>query len=154
MSFKIQDVLSNHQFLAGMDMRHVEVLASCSSMASFSSGEYIFRQGQKAERFYLIRSGQVDVEAFSAAGGPVILQSLKDGDVLGWSWLMPPYEWRFDARVVEPTEVVILNAKDLLGLFAKNHELGYELMKRFLIVIAERLEAERLQMVSLYGAHS
>jgi CRP/FNR family transcriptional regulator, cyclic AMP receptor protein len=98
MSFKIQDVLSNHHFLASMDKRHIEVLASCASMKSFSSGDYIFRQGQKAERFYLIRSGQIDVEAFSATGGPVILQSLKEGDVLGWSWLVPPYEWRKKSR--------------------------------------------------------
>ncbi|MCI0618354.1 cyclic nucleotide-binding domain-containing protein [bacterium] len=154
MSFKIEDVLANHKFLTGMDDRLVKILASCASMRQFYPEQYIFRQGEKAEHFYLIRSGQIDVEAFSASGGPVLIQSLKDGDVLGWSWLVPPYEWRFDARVVKPTEVVSLDARDLHGIFAMNHELGYELLRRFLAIVAERLESERLQMVSLYGAHS
>jgi CRP-like cAMP-binding protein len=154
MSFKIEDVLSNHKFLAGMDDRLIQVLASCAAMRQFYPEQYIFRQGEKAEQFYLIRSGQIDVEAFSAFGGPVLIQSLKDGDVLGWSWLVPPYEWRFDARVVKPTEVVALDARDLHGILAVNHELGYELLRRFLVIITERLESERLQMVSLYGAHS
>ena len=154
MSFKIEDVLSNHKFLSGMDPRLIEILGSCASMRQYYPEQYIFRQGEKAEHFYLIRSGQIDVEAFSASGGPVLIQSLKDGDVLGWSWLVPPYKWRFDARVVKPTEVVTLDARDLHGILATNHELGYELLKRFLIVIAERLEAERFQMVSVYGAHT
>lgn len=154
MSFNIEDVLSNHKFLAGMDDRLIKILSSCASMRQFYPEQYIFRQGEKAEHFYLIRSGQIEVEAFSASGGPVIIQSLKDGDVLGWSWLVPPYQWRFDARVVKPTEVVSLDARDLHGIFATNHELAYELLRRFLVVVAERLEAERLQMVSLYGAHS
>lgn len=154
MSFNIEDVLANHKFLAGMDDRLIKILASCASMRQFYPEQYIFRQGEKAEHFYLVRSGQIDVEAFSASGGPVILQTLKDGDVLGWSWLVPPYEWRFDARVVRATEVVSLDARDLHGIFATNHELAYELLRRFLVVVAERLEAERLQMVSVYGAHS
>jgi CRP/FNR family cyclic AMP-dependent transcriptional regulator len=154
MSFKIEDVLSNHKFLAGMDYRLVKILASCASMRQFYPEQYIFRQGEKADHFYLIRNGQIDVEAFSASGGPVLIQSLIDGDVLGWSWLVPPYEWRFDARVVRPTEVVALDGRDLHGILAMNHDLAYELLRRFLIVIAERLEAEQLQMVSLYGAHT
>jgi CRP/FNR family cyclic AMP-dependent transcriptional regulator len=154
MSFKIEDVLLNHKFLAGMDDRLVKILSCCASMRQFYPEQYIFRQGKKAEHFYLIRSGQIDVEAFSASGGPVLIQSLKEGDVLGWSWLVPPYQWRFDARVVKPTEVVALDARDLHGILAMNHDLAYELLRRFLVVIAERLEAERMQMVSLYGAHS
>jgi CRP-like cAMP-binding protein len=150
----IEDLLLNHPTLDGMDPDLILKLAKRSSLRTFQPGEYIFRQGENATHLYLIECGKVEIELFSATGGPVVVQTVESGQVLGWSWLIPPYEWCFDARVVEPSEVIELDALYLRELTEKDHQLGYEVLKRFLKVIAERLYAERLQLVNVFAAHS
>jgi CRP-like cAMP-binding protein len=150
----IEDLLLNHPTLTGMDPDLILKLAKHASLRTYRPGEYIFRQGENASHLYLIEYGKVDIELFSATGGPVVVQTVEIGQVLGWSWLIPPYEWCFDARVVEPTEVIELDARYLRELTQQDHQLGYEVLKRFLTVIAERLYAERLQLVNVFAAHS
>ena len=150
----LETALATHQFLAGLDPAYVGSLAACSRIAEFGSGQFILRQGAPAREFYLIRKGKVTVELFSGEGGPVVIRSLGEGDVLGWSWLIPPCEWRFDARAVEATEVVALDTEALKRMFHGMPAFGYEILQRFVSVIADRLEAERLQLVTLYAAHS
>lgn len=147
-------ILSNHPLLKGLDSCHMDLLVSFSSMVTFQPGEFIFRQGEEANSFYLIYQGKVDVEAFSTARGPLVIQRLGNGGVLGWSWLMPPYHWRFDARSVEVTTAIALDTKRLRATMEDDHDLGYELVKRFLLVLAQRLEAARLQLMETYAAHS
>jgi CRP-like cAMP-binding protein len=112
----------------------------------------IFRQGDPASYFYVIRHGHVAIELPSAHGGAITIQTLSEGDVLGWSWLMEPYRYRFDARAVMLTRVLSFDGVCLRKKCEEDATLGYHLFKRFSGAIAQRLEATRLQLLDLYGA--
>jgi CRP/FNR family transcriptional regulator, cyclic AMP receptor protein len=123
----------------------------CSVNKIFEAGQFLFREGESADTFYVIRNGRVQVETFSPEHGPIIIQTEAEGEVLGWSWLVPPYHWRFDARATEQVRVIAIDGKCLREKCEEDHNLGYELMKRFALIIAERLEATRLQLLDVYG---
>jgi CRP-like cAMP-binding protein len=150
----VMDELQAHRFLEGMHNEHIRLLAECARLVELESGSFILRQGAEATDAYLICSGKVTVELFSSDGGPVVIQTLTAGDVLGWSWLVPPYHWRFDARAVESTRAIQMDAAILRSTFQDFPKFGYEILERFIRVIAERLEAERMKLISLYAAHS
>jgi CRP/FNR family cyclic AMP-dependent transcriptional regulator len=140
----VQD-LANHPFLTGLSEHHLGTLAGCAMASHFKAGEQIFREGDPANRFYLIKSGQVALETRSERGiAPV--QTIGAGDVLGWSWLFPPYYWHFDARAIEPTEAVFLYGTRLREFCEEDHDLGYELMKRTANVVITRLMAARREL--------
>jgi CRP-like cAMP-binding protein len=147
----MNDLLLNHPALEGMDPKMISEMSNHATIRKFNAGDYIFRQGEKASHVYLLESGKVELELFSAPGGPLVVQSVEAGQVLGWSWLIAPYDWCFDARVVEATEAIELDATYLRELIDKDHHVGYEIMKRFVKVIAERLYAERLQLVNAFA---
>jgi len=150
----LEIILAEHPFMKGFEPELIRILTELSSAVVFYPGDFIFRQGEEANLFYLIDSGKVEVEEFSAAGGPVVLQTVGNGQILGWSWLIPPYQWRFDARSVDLTSAVALDAKRLREKMEQDYNLGYELIKRFLAVIASRLEAARFQLMGIYGTHA
>jgi len=83
-----------------------------------------------------------------------VIETLEEGDILGWSWLIPPYLWRFDARIVEPTRAIALDGKCLRMKCDENHDLGYELLKRFAHIVTQRLQATRLQLLDIYAPHA
>jgi len=143
-------VLGEHPFFKGLERPYLELLAEFASRVRFNAGEVIFREGEEANLFYLIRHGRVAVETFSPNRGPIIIQTLGEGELLGWSWLIEPYRWRFDARAVELTRAIALDGKRLREKCEKDHEFGYELMKRIAHVIERRLQATRLQLLDVY----
>lgn len=147
-------ILAEQPFLAKLGEKHIQLLAGCASNVAFKEGEYIFREGQQADSFYFIRHGKVMVETFVPQKGALVIDSLEVGDVLGWSWLLPPYRWHFDARASVVTRAIALDGKCLRTKCEDDHDLGFELMKRFASVIAGRLEATRLQLMDVYGANS
>jgi CRP/FNR family cyclic AMP-dependent transcriptional regulator len=147
----LERVLAEHPFLAGMVEKHIKLLAGCASNVVFKAGEFIFREGEDANAFYFIRHGRVLVETYIPHKGPVVIRSREAGEIFGWSWLVPPYKWHFDARAVELTRALALDGKCLRDKCEGDHDLGYEIMKRFAYVIAERLEATRLQLLDIYG---
>lgn len=148
------EALAVHHFLDGLHPDFLAHLAEVARFVEFQSGQFILRQGALASEFYLIRSGKVTVELFSGEGGPVVIQTLSEGDVLGWSWLIPPYHWKFDARAVESTQAIVLDGNILKKAFQEFPAFGFEILQRFTRVISDRLEAERLKLVNLYAAHS
>ena len=117
----------------------------------FDEGKFLFREGEEANNFYVIRAGRVAIEIFSPKRGPITVQTVREGDVLGWSWLFPPYRWHFDARALELTRAISLDGKCLRNKCEEDHDLGYELMKRFSEVMIQRLQATRLQLLDLYA---
>ena len=149
----LEPILSEHPFLKGLDPRFIQLIVGCASNLRFNGGEYLFREGQEAGQFYIIRYGKVAVELAAAQRGVINIQTVGEGEILGWSWLIPPYSWRFDARAVELTRVIALDGKCLRAKCEEDHQLGYELLKRFSHIIAQRLEATRLQLLDLYGVH-
>ena len=143
----LEAAIAKHPFTCGLTPAHLRLLADNAMVTFWRSGEVIFREGDPANRFYLIRSGQVALESSRRDEAPVLLQHVGAGDVLGWSWLFPPYEWHFDARAVEPTEAIFFYGTRLREKSEQSPELGYELMKRMVSVIIQRLQATRRQLL-------
>jgi CRP-like cAMP-binding protein len=125
---------------------------SCAALVRFEPGEMILREGEPANRFYVIRRGHVALSVHSPGHGVLTIQTLGDAEVLGWSWLIPPFRWHFDARALEPTEAIVIDTRCLTGVCATNHELGHLLAMKFAAIIAQRLQATRLQLLDLYAA--
>ena len=148
----LEPILAEHPFLRGVAPELLTLLVGCAANVRFDPGQFIFRDGEEANRFYLIRQGKIAVETSMPGQGVALIQTLGDGEVLGWSWLIPPYRWRFDAKSVEVTRAIALDGKCLRGKFDGNHDLGYELLRRFAPIIAQRIEATRLQLLDVYGA--
>jgi CRP/FNR family transcriptional regulator, cyclic AMP receptor protein len=140
-------ILAAQPFLSGMTERKLELLAEVSMPAEFKSGEIILSEGAPANRFYLIREGLVELESAAVEGGAIHLQTLGAGDVLGWSWLFPPYYWHFDARAVTPVKAIFFYGTRLRELCEENHDFGYELMTRVSGIVIRRLQAARREWV-------
>jgi CRP-like cAMP-binding protein len=147
----LERILKEHPFLDGLAENHLKLLVGCASNVVFKAGEFVFRESEPANAFYFIRQGRVQIETHIPQKEPVIIGTRDDGDVFGWSWLVPPYKWHFDARATVVTRVIAMDGKCLRGKLDEDHDLGYELMKRFSLMIAERLEATRLQLMDIYG---
>ncbi len=144
----LAELVAEHPFLAGMSAEHLTILTDCAMRAHFNMGDVIFREGDPANRFYLIRSGHVALESYVKDRPSVRIQTIGAGEVLGWSWLFAPYYWHFDARALEPTEAIFFYGTRLRELAEVNHSLGYELMKRMTGVVIQRLQATRRQLLA------
>jgi CRP-like cAMP-binding protein len=147
----IEALLQEHPFFHGLAQKYVELIAGCGSNVVFNEGEYVFREGEAANHFYIVRHGHVQMEIFVPHRGPLAIDTVREGEVLGWSWLFPPYRWTLDARAIEQTRAVALDGACLRGKCDEDPALGYELMKRFAPIIARRLESARLRLLDVYG---
>ena len=152
MPTSLEPILAGHPFLSGLDPKHLAVLAGCASNMRFDAGQFLSREGEDANQFFFIRHGRVSIETFSPQKHAITIETLSEGDVLGWSWLIPPYTWRFDARAIEMTRTLALDGQCLRAKCEEDHDLGYELMKRFSNIIDRRLQATRMQLLDLYRA--
>ncbi|MCL5670415.1 MAG: cyclic nucleotide-binding domain-containing protein [Acidobacteria bacterium] len=146
----LERILAEHPFFSGMEHRYIELLTGCASNVRFEVGQYMFRAGEEANQFYLLRQGKVALEAFAPERGPIVILTLEAGEVLGWSWLIPPHRYKFDARVIEFTRAIALDGTCLRKKSEENHDLGYEFMKRFTQLMAQALTATRLQLLNVY----
>ena len=138
-----------HPFLAGMNRAQLALLTDCAMVVHFNPGEVIFREGELANRFYLIESGHVILESSGRSGDPVIIDKVSAGDLLGWSWMFPPYVWHFTARAAERTEAIFFYGTILREYCERDHSLGYELFKRMSAVMIKRLQAARQKMLAI-----
>jgi CRP/FNR family cyclic AMP-dependent transcriptional regulator len=150
----LRPILAEHPFFKDLDPRHLDLVVGCASNVRFDAGKFIFRQGEEADQFYLIREGLVALEIFVPGRGAVTVQTLGEGEVLGWSWLVPPYRWMFDAHATELTRAIALDGKCLRNKSEQDHDLGYQLLKRFSTVVQGNLDAARLQILNIYEAHA
>jgi CRP/FNR family cyclic AMP-dependent transcriptional regulator len=147
----LEPILAEHPFLQGLEPSWVALLVSCASNVVFRPGELVFKEGGAADHFYIVRQGDVAIELHVPGKGAMTIDTVSDGEILGWSWLVPPYRWSFTARAVTLTRAIAFDGACLRGKCEQNHDLGYELLKRFSVVMAERLQAARLQLMDLYG---
>ena len=150
----LEPILAEHPFFRELARPDLHLLVGCASNVVFEAGSYIFREGGNADSFYLIRQGKVALETVTPERRSVIIQTVGEGEVLGWSWLVPPYHWSFDAQAVELTRAVALDGKCLRTKCDKHPRLGYELLKGFSCIMAERLQAARMQMLDVYGTNT
>jgi CRP/FNR family cyclic AMP-dependent transcriptional regulator len=145
----LNDAIIQHAFFRGMKPHHLNVLTTGARTAAFEAGDLLFREGQPANQFFLITSGRIALEMHEPTGTTLLVQTLGVGEVLGWSWLFPPFSWHLQARVLEPTSVIVLSGAHLLIVAESNHDFGYELMKRVAQVVICRLQATRKQLLAL-----
>jgi len=148
----LEPILAQHPFLRDLRPGHIELLSGCASNVRFNAGQFLFHEAEEANKFFIIRQGNVAIEIFFPARGPITIETIGEGDVLGWSWLVSPYHWRFDARAVETTLAIALDGTCLRNKCEEDHDLGYELLKRFAHIIDRRLQATRLQLLDIYRA--
>jgi CRP-like cAMP-binding protein len=145
-SESFEAAIRSHPFLEGMNSHQYRILTDCAKPADFKAGESIFSEGEPANRFYLIQTGKVALESRTDRG-VIQIQTIEAGDVLGWSWLFPPYFWRFDARALEPTEAIFFYAAPLRDECEIDRDLGYELTLRMARVAVRRLQATRWKLL-------
>ncbi len=143
------DMLAAQPFLKGLTDRQLERLSLWSKRAMFHAGSRVFREGGRADRFWLIKQGQVALDTQLPGRGRVIVETLGPGSVLGWSWLFPPYRWHFGAVAVETTFAVELDGPGVRELCASDLAIGYELTSRFMQVVVDRLQATRMRLLDL-----
>jgi len=148
----LEPILSQHSFFKGLASKYIDFIIGCTTHVVFKEGDVILREGESADKFYLIRSGKVAI--YMSEPREIIIQTIHEGDILGWSWLIPPYRYRFSAKAVENTRALALDGKCLREKCEKNSDLGYELLKRLVNVFTARLEATRLQLLDVYNINS
>jgi CRP-like cAMP-binding protein len=140
-----------HPFVAGMNHVQLALLTDCAMSTHFKKGQLILREAEFANRFYLIETGKVVLESSSASEERLVIEAIGPGDLLGWSWMFPPYTWQFTARAVEPTAAIFFYGTILREYCDKDHSLGYELLKRMSAVMVKRLQAARKNMLALHA---
>jgi CRP-like cAMP-binding protein len=150
----LERILAEHPFFQDLDCSQLGIVVGCATNLRFDTGAFLIRAGEEANQFFLVREGKVALEVAAPGRPPLVLQTVGAGDILGWSWLIPPYHWMFDAVALEPTRTIALDGRCLRGKCEADRVLGYELLKRFAHIMEERLQATRLQLLDLYGARS
>jgi cAMP-binding proteins - catabolite gene activator and regulatory subunit of cAMP-dependent protein kinases len=141
-----------HPFLAGMNRTQLALLTDCAMPVHFKTEQTIFREGEMANRFYLIESGKVVLESGDRRGKPVLIETIGAGDLLGWSWIFPPYVWRFTARAAEPTAAIFFYGTILREYCERDHSLGFELFKRMAPAMIKRMQNAREKLLLLTKA--
>lgn len=147
----IDTLLAEHPCCHGLSEEDLHRIAGCSRNIRANPGEYLFREGEEAEHVFFLRHGRVALEVFVPGRDPVVIQTLGPSEIVGWSWFFPPYRWHFDARAVELTRAVAVDAACLRNKCEADPRFGYELLKRISRAIVDRLQATRLQLVDMYG---
>ncbi len=150
----LKGILEEHPFFKGLQKEYLDLVVGCASNVKYDAGSKIISEGGEANQFYLIRAGKVAIELKVPGQREIIIETLQEGDILGWSWLIPPYTWHFDARAIELTRMIALDGKCLRSKCETDPALGYELMKRFVPIIDRRFESTRLQLLDIYGNRS
>jgi CRP-like cAMP-binding protein len=147
----LEQILLKHPFFAGFETELGKTVSGCARNHYFEAGKYLFREGDPADEFYLVRHGAVALELHAPGQAPIVFETLGEGEIVGASWLVPPYRWTFDARATQPVRAIGVDARCLRTKCEADHHLGYEMMKRFVPVLIRRLHATQLQVLDVYG---
>ena len=147
----LESLLTDVPLFEGLDDATLTLLAGCARNVHYAQGDTLFREGDLADTFLVIRQGNVALELFVPARGPVVIETLGASEVLGWSWLFPPYRWHFDARALSAVRATAFDGVCLRGKCEDDPALGYLLMGRFAQITIERLQATRVRLLDVYG---
>ena len=150
MNQALQDQLRNHAFLHGMDDATLQWLADCAELKTFASGAFLMKQNTAAEVFYLLTDGRVSLR-MPIAQAAVPIETVAAPGVLGWSWLVPPYKWHYDAVAVEETQTITVHTPCILGKIAQDKALGCDIYARFMEVLVDRLHGAHMQVMDIYA---
>ncbi len=147
----LTDLIVEQGLLKELDPSKIETISGCGKNAVFEAGAYIQKEGDPADHFYLVRAGKASLETFIPGRGNVIFKTLSEGDLVGVSWLVPPYRSSFDARALEECRAIEFDANCLRQHCEADHDLGYALLMKFVPVILDRMRSARLQILDVYG---
>jgi CRP/FNR family transcriptional regulator, cyclic AMP receptor protein len=150
----LERIVKEHPFFAGVEEAFCTLVCGCAKNVRFEAGQYLFHEGDPAEWFYLLRHGRVALQLTAPGRGAVTFQTVGEGEIVGVSWLIPPYRWSYDAKAIELTRAIAIDATCLRQKCEADHDLGYEMMKRFMPILIQRLQATRLQILDVYGTRS
>jgi CRP-like cAMP-binding protein len=148
----MDQILTEQPFFAGLDDAAITLIAGCARNVHVAAGAYLFREGEDADVFFVVRHGRVALELHSPAGGTRLLDTVEEGEVLGWSWLVPPHHWFLDARAVDAVSLVSIDARCLRDKCDQDPALGYALLQRVARVMYHRLQSARVRLLDLYGS--
>ncbi len=151
MKTEVMSEASQHPFLRSLSPEHLSIVLKNAQHAEFAEGQLILKEGDPANQFFLIESGRIRIETSHENGKTV--QTVGPGEVLGWSWLFPPFAWHFSAQAKEPTKCLVLDGGHLLVTAEENPKFGFDLMRRISQVLVERLQATRKKMVDASAQH-
>jgi len=135
----------------GLEQDQLDLVAGCASNVTFDAGERLFGEGDPADTFYLVRHGIVAVDTYVPNRGQLTIETAGPGEIVGWSWLVPPYRWHFTGRAVEAVRAVQFDGACLRRKCEGDPLLGYDLLTRFAQVLVSRLEATHFQLMDVYG---
>lgn len=147
----IAELLRDVDLFAGVPDEVLDLVGGCGRNVGFRAGDLLFREGDSADTFYVLRHGRVAIELARPSGSPMIVSTANEGAVVGWSWLFPPYRWHFDARAVHDIRAIAFDGACLRGRCDADAEVGYLLMQRFARLAIEHLQDVRLQLLDLYA---
>jgi CRP/FNR family cyclic AMP-dependent transcriptional regulator len=147
----VTELLRAHPLFEGLDAETVERLAGCAVNRHFAPDEYLFRTGEPADHFFMLRLGGVALDVVGPGERELVVDTVGPGGVVGISWLVPPYRWANDARATESTSAVALDATCLRARFDEDPRLGYQMLQRVLSAMADRLYSARIRLLDLYG---
>ncbi len=147
----LDELIASSPVFAGMPAEYLTLVAGCGRNVGFEDGALLFREGDVADTFYLVRRGRVAFELNTPDRGGIVIETVDSGDVVGWSWLFPPYRTHFDARAVEEVRAIAFDGACLRGKCEEDPRLGYELMQRFAQVMIDRLQHTRFRLLDVYG---
>lgn len=148
----LERIIGAHPFFADLDPGFLDLVCGCARNVVFRADDHLFQEGDPADSFYLLRHGSVALEIKAPGRGAIAFATLGAGEIVGVSWLVPPYRWSYDARALELVRAIAMDAACLRAKCAADHELGYDLMTRFVPVVVERLHATRMQILDVYGS--
>ncbi len=147
----IKDYLAEASFFKEMDNRHLELLSGCGKIMHFDIGDFLLKEGEEAVSFYLILKGEVAVESYMPACGPMTISKCGADNITGFSWLFPPYRNQFDSRALTKVKVIHLNGKCLRSKVEEDYDLGYRLMKQFAQIMLQRMQDNRRRILDVYS---
>jgi len=145
-------VLAGQRFLHGMRADQLDALAATASEVMFPAGHRIFAEGGYTGSFWLIESGHVTLDVQVPGESPAVIETVGIGGILGWSWLLPPYQWAFGAVCVTEVKAIEFSAAAVRERCAADPVLGYELTRRLYQVLAERLQNTRARLIAKSAA--
>ncbi len=142
--------LGSIAFFDDLTAHDIKLLAPLAQQLNYQEDQVIFHAHEHASVFHVLVTGSVALKVHVPHLGPIPVQTLKSGDALGWSWLVPPYHWHFDARAIEPVTAIAFDARALRHLMDDHSDMGYRLLRRITSVMAQRLQSTRLQLLDVY----
>lgn len=153
MTMNMRALLETHPFTKGMNDDAVELIAGCARNVTFEQGERLCAEGQCADTFYLLRRGGVSIKVHAPGRGSIVIETVGPGEVVGWSWMVPPYLWTFDAEATESVGCIAIDGVCLRAKALSDPALGFALLSKVAETLLARLQATRMRLLDLYGDH-